>query len=182
MKRRQPRAADAIRRRTTLTLPADSLAQAERLARARRVNLSVVVSEALDRLSRCLGHSDHLVVPGLVRQQRGELPPAALREYIVPAELGELQFHEELVDRCIDQEGADCVEPVRGDADLDPDRSGGHEAGADVPRLVTQLRRVPFLVGAQRGLRAQHPTDRPDKRVAEQLTPQPTAIQGRRQR
>ena len=47
MKRRQPRAADAIRRRTTLTLPADSLAQAERLARTRKVNLSVVVSEAL---------------------------------------------------------------------------------------------------------------------------------------
>jgi post-segregation antitoxin (ccd killing protein) len=47
MKRRKPRAADAIRRRTTLTLPADSLAQAERLARARQVNVSVVVSEAL---------------------------------------------------------------------------------------------------------------------------------------
>jgi hypothetical protein len=35
------------KRRTTLTLPADSLTQAERIARARRVNLSTVVSEAL---------------------------------------------------------------------------------------------------------------------------------------
>ena len=47
MKRRQPRTASTARRRTTLTLPADSLAQAERIARARQVNLSVVVSEAL---------------------------------------------------------------------------------------------------------------------------------------
>ena len=47
MKRRQPRTASTARRRTTLTLPADSLAQAERIARARKVNLSVVVSEAL---------------------------------------------------------------------------------------------------------------------------------------
>ncbi len=36
------------RRRTTLTLPADSLIQAERIARARRVNLSIVISEALE--------------------------------------------------------------------------------------------------------------------------------------
>lgn len=35
------------KRRTTLTLPADSLAQAERIARARKVNLSSVISEAL---------------------------------------------------------------------------------------------------------------------------------------
>lgn len=35
------------KRRTTLTLPSDSLTQAERIARARRVNLSAVVSEAL---------------------------------------------------------------------------------------------------------------------------------------
>lgn len=47
MKRRQPRTASTARRRTTLTLPSDSLAQAERIARARKVNLSVVVSEAL---------------------------------------------------------------------------------------------------------------------------------------
>jgi post-segregation antitoxin (ccd killing protein) len=47
MKRRRVLAAKAARRRTTLTLPADSLAQAERIARARKVNLSVVVSEAL---------------------------------------------------------------------------------------------------------------------------------------
>jgi post-segregation antitoxin (ccd killing protein) len=36
-----------VKRRTTLSLPADSLIQAERIARARRVNLSTVVSEAL---------------------------------------------------------------------------------------------------------------------------------------
>jgi hypothetical protein len=35
------------KRRTTLTLPADSLTLAERLAQARQVNLSTVVSEAL---------------------------------------------------------------------------------------------------------------------------------------
>lgn len=35
------------KRRTTLTLPADSLTQAERIARARKVNLSTVISEAL---------------------------------------------------------------------------------------------------------------------------------------
>lgn len=35
------------KRRTTLTLPADSLTQAERMARARKVNLSTVISEAL---------------------------------------------------------------------------------------------------------------------------------------
>jgi post-segregation antitoxin (ccd killing protein) len=35
------------KRRTTLTLPADSLLQAERIARARKVNLSTVISEAL---------------------------------------------------------------------------------------------------------------------------------------
>jgi post-segregation antitoxin (ccd killing protein) len=35
------------KRRTTLTLPADSLSQAERIARSRGVNLSVVVGEAL---------------------------------------------------------------------------------------------------------------------------------------
>lgn len=47
MKLRRPQAANHARRRTTLTLPADSLAQAERIARARKVNLSVVISEAL---------------------------------------------------------------------------------------------------------------------------------------
>jgi hypothetical protein len=35
------------KRRTTLTLPADSLAQAASIARARKVNLSTVISEAL---------------------------------------------------------------------------------------------------------------------------------------
>jgi post-segregation antitoxin (ccd killing protein) len=35
------------KRRTTLTLPSDSLVQAERIARVRKVNLSTVISEAL---------------------------------------------------------------------------------------------------------------------------------------
>jgi post-segregation antitoxin (ccd killing protein) len=40
-------AAGSAKRRTTLTLPVDSLTQAERIARARKVNLSTVVSEAI---------------------------------------------------------------------------------------------------------------------------------------
>jgi post-segregation antitoxin (ccd killing protein) len=47
MKRRQLHTRSAVKRRITLTLPADSLRQAERIARARKVNLSTVVSEAL---------------------------------------------------------------------------------------------------------------------------------------
>ncbi len=35
------------KQRTTLTLPSDSLAKAKNIARARRVNLSTVISEAL---------------------------------------------------------------------------------------------------------------------------------------
>lgn len=35
------------KRRTTLTLPVDSLTHAERIARARKVNLSTVISEVL---------------------------------------------------------------------------------------------------------------------------------------
>jgi post-segregation antitoxin (ccd killing protein) len=35
------------KRRTTLTLPVDSLLKAERIARAKKVNLSTVISEAL---------------------------------------------------------------------------------------------------------------------------------------
>ncbi len=35
------------KRRTTLTLPADSLVKAERIARAKKINLSTVISEAL---------------------------------------------------------------------------------------------------------------------------------------
>ncbi|HUK16255.1 MAG TPA: type II toxin-antitoxin system CcdA family antitoxin [Bryobacteraceae bacterium] len=45
MKRRTRHSAT---RRTTLTLPADSLAHAERIARSRKVNLSTVIAEALD--------------------------------------------------------------------------------------------------------------------------------------
>ena len=38
----------AIKRRTTLTLPTDSLAAAERIARARKVNLSTVIAEVIN--------------------------------------------------------------------------------------------------------------------------------------
>ena len=47
MKARRRHNAETARRRTTLTLPADSLLQAERIARARKVTLSTVISEAL---------------------------------------------------------------------------------------------------------------------------------------
>lgn len=46
----KPRArhSDRIKkRRTTLTLPVESLAKAERMARARNVNLSTVIAEAI---------------------------------------------------------------------------------------------------------------------------------------
>jgi hypothetical protein len=44
----RPRLSNRIRkRRTTLTLPADSLTQAQRIARTRRVTLSTVIAEAL---------------------------------------------------------------------------------------------------------------------------------------
>jgi hypothetical protein len=47
MKRRPRHSPDPARRRTTLTLPSASLEQAERIARAKRINLSTVISEAL---------------------------------------------------------------------------------------------------------------------------------------
>ena len=47
MKTRPRRQGQPAKRRTTLTLPTESLAHAERIARARNVNLSAVVSEAL---------------------------------------------------------------------------------------------------------------------------------------
>ena len=37
----------ALKRRTTLTLPSDSLAQAQKIAVMRRVNLSTVISEVV---------------------------------------------------------------------------------------------------------------------------------------
>jgi hypothetical protein len=45
--RRPPPSPALKKRRTTLTLPADSLAHAQRIARARKVNLSTVIAEAL---------------------------------------------------------------------------------------------------------------------------------------
>ena len=47
------------KRRTTLTLPSDSLAQADRIARARRVNLSTVISEALAEGLRVHAAAEH---------------------------------------------------------------------------------------------------------------------------
>jgi hypothetical protein len=42
-----PRRPAALKRRTTLTLPSDSLLQAQKIANARRVNLSTVISEVI---------------------------------------------------------------------------------------------------------------------------------------
>jgi hypothetical protein len=46
MNRKPP--ARVKKRRTTLALPADSLAQAQRIAHSRKLNLSSVIAEALD--------------------------------------------------------------------------------------------------------------------------------------
>jgi hypothetical protein len=46
MKRKSPARARILR--TTLTLPAESLAEAQRIAHSRKVNLSSVISEALN--------------------------------------------------------------------------------------------------------------------------------------
>ena len=43
MRRKQP----ALKRRTTLTLPSDSLLQAQKIAQSRQVNLSTVISEVV---------------------------------------------------------------------------------------------------------------------------------------
>jgi hypothetical protein len=47
MRRRSRLTPPLTKRRTTLTLPADSLTTAQRIARARKVNLSTVIAEAL---------------------------------------------------------------------------------------------------------------------------------------
>ena len=47
MRRRLHRGVRSSKRRTTLTLPSDSLGEAERIARSRNVTLSTVVAEAL---------------------------------------------------------------------------------------------------------------------------------------
>ena len=50
--------------RTTLTLPTDSLKQAKQIARARKVNLSTIVSEALDiglRMHRARERSEQVL-------------------------------------------------------------------------------------------------------------------------
>ena len=42
-----PRKPAALKRRTTLTLPSDSLLQAQKIAHSRQVNLSTVISEVI---------------------------------------------------------------------------------------------------------------------------------------
>jgi post-segregation antitoxin (ccd killing protein) len=42
-----PRKQATLKRRTTLTLPADSLEQAQKIAHSRQVNLSTVISEVI---------------------------------------------------------------------------------------------------------------------------------------
>jgi hypothetical protein len=42
-----PRKQAALKRRTTLTLPSDSLLQAQKIAQSRQVNLSTVISEVV---------------------------------------------------------------------------------------------------------------------------------------
>ncbi len=46
------------KRRTTLTLPADSLGRAQQIAQATNVNLSTVVAEALAEGLRVQGHAE----------------------------------------------------------------------------------------------------------------------------
>jgi len=65
-RQRQPEGKPA-KRRTTLTLPTDSLRQAERIARARHVTLSTVISEAL--------------ADGLLKQTAAERSKEVLRGY-----------------------------------------------------------------------------------------------------
>ena len=48
MNRRSHLSPRSKKRRTTLTLPADSLTEAQRIADARKVNLSTVIAEALN--------------------------------------------------------------------------------------------------------------------------------------
>ena len=47
MTRKARSTAHLKKRRTTITLPADSLAEAQRVARMKKVNLSAVIAEAL---------------------------------------------------------------------------------------------------------------------------------------
>jgi hypothetical protein len=64
MKHPRRHVANPAKRRTTLTLPADSLLRAERIARAKRVNLSTVISEALSdglRIHAAVERSDEVL-------------------------------------------------------------------------------------------------------------------------
>ena len=64
MNRRSHLSARSKKRRTTLTLPADSLTEAQRIAHARKVNLSTVIAEALSdglRLQTAAGRSEEVL-------------------------------------------------------------------------------------------------------------------------
>jgi post-segregation antitoxin (ccd killing protein) len=67
VKNRDGNPGKSAKRRTTLTLPSDILAYAERIARARNVNLSTVIAEAL--------------AEGLRAQQAAERSDEVLRSY-----------------------------------------------------------------------------------------------------
>jgi Post-segregation antitoxin CcdA len=67
MSRRPPLSPLPRKRRTTLTLPADSLTEAQRIAHSRRVNLSTVIAEALHE--------------GLRLQKAGERSEEVLQSY-----------------------------------------------------------------------------------------------------
>jgi post-segregation antitoxin (ccd killing protein) len=62
---KQSRLNDTVSKtRTTLTLPTDSLKQAKQIARARKVNLSTVIAEALEnglRLHRAAQRSEQVL-------------------------------------------------------------------------------------------------------------------------
>jgi len=67
MMRRTRPSGPPLKRRTTLTLPADALIQAEGIARSRKVPLSTVISEALSE--------------GLQRQAAAERSEEVLKAY-----------------------------------------------------------------------------------------------------
>lgn len=67
VRQRTPRSTKPAKRRTTLTLPADCLKQAERIARVGKVTVSTVVSEALSE--------------GLQRYTAADRSEAVLRAY-----------------------------------------------------------------------------------------------------
>jgi predicted transcriptional regulator len=64
MNSRTPQSSNKKKRRTTLTLPADTLTEAQRIARVRQVSLSTVIAEALAdglRLQTAAERSEEIV-------------------------------------------------------------------------------------------------------------------------